>query len=296
MTAAPVILFAFNRPDLLRSCLKALCDNQEAERTPLYIYVDGARNDKEAEKVAEVLEVARTAKGFASVKVVSSGTNKGLGASIIAGVSEVMNLHGRAIVIEDDLVVTGNFLAYMNQFLDKYEDEKQVFSICGYSLDVNPPESYTADTYFCHRSSSWGWGSWKDRWESVDWNPSEESIIRYGKAFNRWGGSDCKGMLLGWKKRKNTSWAIRFCFSQFIQDKPSLFPVRSLVNPDAGFSGDGTNCRKYSRFRHLLSDGLKREFSYPDSLEVNPAILQNTLKYHSVGKRIWSRLMYLINR
>ena len=31
------------------------------------------------------------------------------------------------------------------------------------------PKDYSYDTYFCTRSSSWGWATWADRWNSVDW-------------------------------------------------------------------------------------------------------------------------------
>lgn len=45
----------------------------------------------------------------------------------------------------------------MNQGLDKYKEETSVFSICGYSNKVKVPKDYSYDTYFCTRSSSWGW-------------------------------------------------------------------------------------------------------------------------------------------
>ena len=292
---APIALFAFNRPDLLRSTLDALRANPEAPSTELFIFVDGPRNDEDAEKTASVLFIARSAKGFARVEVRASSSNRGLGPSIIAGVSDIVSRYGRVIVMEDDLVVTPNFLSYMNAGLERFGNEDKVFSICGYSLDLRL-NAYKYDTYLGHRSSSWGWATWKDRWESVDWDPSENLIDRRWRAFNRWGGSDCSRMLSDWRKGKNKSWAIRFCFSQFLQDKLSLFPVMSLVNPDGGFTGEGTNCKKYSRFRFVMDDGRKREFTYPDSMAANPLVISRSLGYHSLSKRIWSRLMYIIYR
>ena len=54
---APIALFAFNRPDLLRSTLDALRANPEAPSTELFIFVDGPRNDEDAEKTASVLKI-----------------------------------------------------------------------------------------------------------------------------------------------------------------------------------------------------------------------------------------------
>lgn len=157
---------------------------------------------------------------FKSVNYTFSETNKGLGNSVIKGVTEVINRYGKAIVLEDDLILAPNFLFFMNQGLDKYKEEKSVFSICGYSNKVKVPKDYSYDTYFCTRSSSWGWATWADRWNSVDWeleNFDKYHILK--KEFNRWGGSDCWKMLNDWKCGRNKSWAIRFCFAQFLQKK-----------------------------------------------------------------------------
>lgn len=69
----------------------------------------------------------------------------------------VIGKYGKAIVLEDDLVFSRNFLAFMNEGLNRYETEQKVFSICGYSNKVSPPKDYPYDAYFCTRSSSWGW-------------------------------------------------------------------------------------------------------------------------------------------
>ena len=62
--AVPVVLFAFNRPNALRASLEALAANDMASDTPLYIRLDGPRNESDAEKVAAVYEVALGARGF----------------------------------------------------------------------------------------------------------------------------------------------------------------------------------------------------------------------------------------
>lgn len=280
----------------MQETLKALCACPEAGETALFVFVDGPRNEAESVKVKEVIKIAESACGFASVTINASPNNKGLGPSIIAGVSEVINEYGRVIVMEDDLLVTPNFLAYMNSALDRYAGEAGVFSVCGYTLDIGRLDEYQYDTWLGRRSSSWGWATWKDRWDSVDWDPSEESILKNRRAFNRWGGSDCAKMLLDWRRGTNKSWAIRFCFSQFLQGKLSLFPLKSLVDPDAGFNGDGTNCKRYNRFRFVQDDGTLREFCHPDIVEEQAEFVRRTLRYHSISKRLWSRIMYIVKR
>ena len=102
-------------------------------------------------------------------------------------------------------------------------------------------------------------------------------------------------MLQGCKEGRNKSWAIRFCFNQFLQNKLSVFPVKSLV-ANNGFDGEGTNCRKYSRFKFELECSDKKHFNFPVKPEIVGSIHRQTMYYHSVFKRLWSRIMYLIYR
>lgn len=295
---APVIIFAFNRPEAVKNTVNSLLLNEEAAMTDLYVFVDGARADRqgEQEKVLAVQAYVRSISGFRSTEYCFSEKNKGLAASIIQGVSRVINRHGRAIVLEDDLVLADNFLAFMNQGLDLYADKKKVFSVCGYSNKIKVPEGYAHDAYFCTRSSSWGWGTWADRWNSVDWKLDDwDRYTKMKKAFNRWGGSDCWKMLDNWKHGKNQSWAIRFCFSQFLQDRLSLFPVTSKVRND-GFDGDGTNCKKWSRFRYDFDTSHSKTFDMPADISVNRRIHASAMAYNGIAIRIFSRIMYILYR
>lgn len=70
MECAPVILFVFNRPMHMARTVAALQANELAEQTPLFIFCDGQRNEKEAERVRQVREQAKTVTGFKSVTIV----------------------------------------------------------------------------------------------------------------------------------------------------------------------------------------------------------------------------------
>ena len=293
METTPVVLFAFNRPDALRRSLAALAAADLAAETDLYIRLDGPRNEADVEKVAAVRDVALSAQGFRKVDVSWSDQNLGLGPSVIMGVERILDFSETVIVLEDDLVVSRGFLVYMNEALQKYADDKRVFSVCGYSNRVTVPVVFPYDAYFAPRSSSWGWATWRDRWQSVDWNPTPASLQKNALAFNRWGGSDCAKMLRDWMEGRNRSWAIRFCYSQFLQGKVSLFPTESLVDPSAGFDGDGTHCRSYNRFRFRMAPPALRTFRLPGEVEVIPSVRRDALHYHSLPLRAWTRFMNL---
>ena len=54
MKLAPLIVFAFNRPDTLQNTLSSLRRNDLAKDTELFVFVDGPRNDSDVEKIERV--------------------------------------------------------------------------------------------------------------------------------------------------------------------------------------------------------------------------------------------------
>ncbi|MFI3331329.1 MAG: glycosyltransferase [Rikenellaceae bacterium] len=287
---APIIVFAFNRPEQLKLSIESLSLNSEIKDSILYIFIDAMRNMDDKKNVDEIEKISAAITGFKKIIIYKQQKNLGLANSIIQGVSRIIKLHGRAIILEDDLIYSPNFLAFLNQGLDLYKNNKKVFSICAYSNTIKTPTHYKFDAYFCTRSSSWGWATWQDRWESVDWNPE---IINNKKEFNLWGGSDCYSMLKACKKGKNNSWAIRFCYAQFLQNKISLFPLKSKVK-NLGFDGSGTHCKTYNRFDCTHDNSQNKVFKFPENTEINKTILHSAKSYHSLKKRIWSKLMYIL--
>ena len=110
--------------------IESLRSNALYEESEKFVFIDGPRNDEDRRKIQEVLTIAQEVTSNVSVSVV----NKGLGHSIISGVSAVIEKYGKAIVLEDDLICTPNFLSYMNQALDFYEQDQRIISVCGYGL------------------------------------------------------------------------------------------------------------------------------------------------------------------
>lgn len=297
-TLAPIAIFAFNRPASFKALVESLLSNDESKDSDLFIFIDGIRIGHSEDKslVKETIEVARQIRGFKNVKITLSPKNKGLAESIIQGVGDVISRYGKCIVLEDDLYLGRNFLAFMNEGLEKYETIGQVFSVCGYNNTIKIPEDYKYDMFFAPRSSSWGWGTWKDRWEKVDWKLANwEKVQADKRAFNKWGGSDCYRMLSHWRTGKNSSWAIRFVYSQFRENGVSAFPLISKIKNN-GFDGTGTHCKRYNRYKCTFDTSSDKTFRWQESIQLNKTLLKRSLSYYSIPIRIWSRLMNMIMR
>lgn len=289
----PIVIFAFNRPGSLKRLIDSLKKNHGFDVRDIYVFVDGPRNEYDQPKVSEVIDIASEI----TSNVIISQRNNGLGPSIIKGVSDIINQYGKVIVLEDDLVLMPGFISYMDKALDVYADDPRIFSICGYGPKIKRPKDYIGDVYLCNRSSSWGWATWKDRWNTVDWEVSDWDALKSSKerqkAFNK-GGSDMFDMLKGYMEGCNKSWAIRFCYSQHKQDRYSVHPFRSLV-ANEGYGINATNCKqKYSRFK--IDPSISQEpLMMPKTLTPCDYVIHQSVRYHGLPLRIYSKIRSILN-
>jgi hypothetical protein len=269
---APILLFVYKRVNELEKTIEALKKNFLAAESELYIYSDSFKNEGDREKVEVVREFIKGIEGFKSVNVKLSRTNKGLANSIIEGVNEALLKHDKVIVLEDDLITTPNFLNYMNEALLKYNNTKTVFSISGYSFNLGINHHYKFDSYFLRRGWSWGWATWGDRWQNIDWTVNDYKKFQFDKAKKKLfatGGSDLNVMLKRQMEGKLDSWAIRWFFHQFKIGGLTLYPTHSKVN-NLGFGSEATHTTgSFRRYKPLLDETHDTVFAFPDDISVD---------------------------
>lgn len=243
---APVVVFAYKRLDKLKEVLSSLENAKYADETELYVFADGYKSDKDKDDVIAVqnfLSIYEKNDKFKKVEVYVSKNNKGLANSIISGVTDIINRYGRVIVLEDDIVVSGDFLIFMNDALDFFENNKKIWSIGGGSPDISKLCNYDKDIYCWYRIQSWGWASWSDRWEKINWDADyfaefiKSPRIQY--MFSR-GGLDLCEMLWGQYNGRCDSWAIRSSYAECVNNMYTILPKYSRVR-NIGEDGKGTH-------------------------------------------------------
>ena len=243
ITSAPVCVFAYKRSYLLSLTLTALAKCKGSQNTNLRIYIDGPKNQSEKELVCNTFEISKQVDElcFKSVDIFLSDENKGLARSVIIGVTDTINKYGEVIVLEDDLVPSVDFLNYMNASLHKYGEHSHVGSVSGFGFLVKNNSKY--NNYFYRRPTTWGWATWRNRWEKAVWDLSnEEELTRqyFKKDFNR-GGQDLYRMLNNYMRGDIDSWGIRWAYTHYKFNWLAATPVCSKVI-NYGYGDDGTNC------------------------------------------------------
>lgn len=260
------IVFAYNRSQHLRKVLEGLEQNKEISK--LYIFQDGLKCEQHRSGWEETRQVIESI-DWCKVAYTQSPYNKGLAKSIVDGINTVFAENDAVVVLEDDCVPTAHFMNYMRQCLDKYEGNKKVYSVSGYSWPIELPESQY-DVYGCGRISSWGWGTWKDRWEQyrIDNDILERLKGDEDKSHNLavW-GSDCEETLLDRIKGWNDSWAVYWALYVIEQNGICINPYKSLIQ-NIGMDGTGVHCGITQRFQVAVYDGVSQEFSLPEEPDI----------------------------
>ncbi len=287
MILAPIILFVYNRPEHTKKTVSALKSNHLASESLLFIFSDGNKNEKDKKAVEEVRNYISTITGFKEIKIILRDKNLGLADSIISGVTEVITEYGKAIVLEDDIVTSPYFLEFMNEALDFYKDDKRIYSISGYNFPIKIPTSYQYKIYILPRPSSWGWATWKDRWEEVDWEVSDyEDFIKDKEQtlkFNL-GGDDLTRMLKNQIAGKINSWAIRWAFAHYKSNAFCLFPIYSFAK-NIGADRSGVHTRKTNKFSVDIYFEEYHDFLLKDP-QTNEEIIKNLRKFFSKNNPI----------
>lgn len=267
---APIVLFVYNRIDHTKLTIKALQDNTLAKDSELYIYSDGPKNDSVDMSIVNLRAYLKSIDGFKNVNIIERKENYGLARNIIEGVTDIINKHGKVIVLEDDLLTSQNFLCYMNSALEYYQTRNDIFSVSGYTgvLPSLTKFNYTFDSYLSYRPSSWGWATWKYQWENIDWDVSDfEEFIQNKKEvkkFNR-GGIDMARMLKSYINNKNNSWAIRWSYAMYKKDKYCVYPKLSKVQ-NIGFGIEATHCSNIDIYQTTLDNSKRCEFNFTDEI------------------------------
>lgn len=289
MIHAPIAIFAFNRPEHLRRTLNSISQNRGFFESPLYIYCDGPRGPQDYKLVRETQDIVNSFY-HPNKNVFLSQTNCGLRESITTGISAILSEYDYIIVLEDDLEFSPDFLYFMNSALFKYRHIERVFQISGFSFPVNS-HPLTDSAYFLPFVSSWGWGTWRSRWReySIDICQAKSRLnsFRWRWRFDINGSYPYSRMLSMAIDNRNSSWAIWFNYHAFINDRISLYPVKSLVL-NHGFDGSGTHCRnEFSLPLNLdFNDPNVKVNQLPDEITTNKPYLSQIQRYLRIQRGV----------
>lgn len=244
MKFAPVILFVYKRPDHLQQTLAHLKKNQGASETVLYIYSEGPKSDASAtdlDAIRNVRQIIQELKGFKEIIINEAVKNIGCSDSITAGITQILDKHGRAIILEDDIITHHLFLNFCNKGLEEFEEDEKVMQIGTFMF---PGTSKLPKTFLSRKVFGWGWATWRRAWNHLSRETKE--LTRQIKDRNLTHEFDLKGAypylqsLEAQTAGQIDTWDISWYASVFLKEGLSLYPSKSL-SQNIGLDGSGTH-------------------------------------------------------
>tara|TARA_B100000965_G_scaffold400010_1_gene421135 strand:- start:5141 stop:6034 length:894 start_codon:yes stop_codon:yes gene_type:complete len=292
---APIVLFTYNRLNLLKLCINSLKKNELSKYSKLYIYSDGPKNSNDKIRIKKVRKYLKNINGFKKKVIVLRKNNFGLTRNIVDGVTNTIKKEKNIIVLEDDLIVSKYFLKFMNEALNKYKKQKEIWHISGwnYNLEIDIHE----DSYFTRGMNCWGWATWHDRWKHFEKKP-KKIVSTWNKkkikGFNFDNSINFYSQILRNYNNKLDSWAIFWYASIYSNKKLCLNPTKSLTQ-NIGVSSRATNTKSVEKtFNSKLTKKNYKNFIFPTELRENQQIY-NYIKKQSNLNKVKNALRKIMN-
>lgn len=237
----PILLACFVRAEKLAQVIKPLV----GLKNPIYVVLDAPRDHRESLRVAEVHKILNDS-AIVVIDILTFPQNQGTN-SVAMGVDWILQKFESVIVIEEDILVSTQFIKFAESMLDKYSSDNRIGSITSMNLvpmeHITSPEStYRFSCYFY----AWGWATWKDRWDQmiplgawdIDALPTPITA-RNHLARERWKS----GMREVHSGRAPGLWDYRWIYTYWVKQWLTLVPNTNLAI-NIGFDDEATHTRQ----------------------------------------------------
>lgn len=294
-TRAPVVLFAFARPDTTARVLDGI---RAARPERLLLVANAPRPElpEEVERAGRVRELLQGIDWDCEVSTNYAETHLDQKSRIESGLDWVFEQAEEAVVLEDDCVPDPSFFAFCDELLDRHRDDERVMSISGDNFQFDLPAS--EDSYYLSRyPHTWGWATWRRAWEHYDPEMSRWPELR----DRRWldqvlGGGHAVAYwthLFEQTWRERDAWDRAWVFASLLQGGLHAIPNVNLVT-NIGFREDATHTRPEHRglFNDLPAERMTFPLRHPAAVEGNTRADEFTeeLMFSGTVKQVFGRL------
>ena len=278
---APIIVFGFNRPEHLKKTISTLAQCELANLSEVIAFIDGPKGGEDVVKHRKILDYLKSVTAFLRLEIRVRDKNIGLEKNISSGVTDVMDEYGRAIILEDDILVSKDFLRFMNESLDSYKDKKNVWHISGWNFPLIEKD---LPSFFLWRTAlGWGWATWADRWQHYHRDP--QALINMFdeveiQKFNIYGSYNFWEQVVNNATGKICTWAVFWYGTIFKRGGLCLNPTRAMTT-NIGFDGSGTHDASIEHsLPHDLGFSYRKE-DLPVDISENRTVLSAIIKYNN---------------
>jgi hypothetical protein len=259
-----IAVFCYKRAAKLKASMEALLKNPECASMDVIFFCDGPKGEHDKKGVEDTRAYINSLTGFRNVYKHFREKNISTGPNFQKGLTHLYQNFEQFIVIEDDLVVSPNYITYMLQALEHYRKSSNVFCVTGFCFPLKKKD-YVFDTTIHNRFCSYGWASWAERVNKVTWDPNE--LYRMTKTSPDFKsrlnseGWDLYRMLMKQLDGTISTWDIQMQVHVSENRMKVVYPVVSKAT-NIGFDQESTNTFGVDYLKTPLDDGSQRVFNF----------------------------------
>ena len=288
-----IAVFCFNRASKLHESMQALLANPEVAGMDVVFFCDGPRHERDEPGVQAVRTYIDGLTGFGKVIRKFRPKNLSTGPNFQEGITWMSRQYQQFIVVEDDLVVTPNYIRYMLDALQFYQAEQGIFCISGFAFPLRTHD-YAYDTAMHTRFCSYGWAIWSNRVESIRFGRKDlQDMVEHSPGFrdrlNR-EGRDLYRMLKKQISGAISTWDIQMQVHVAEHQLKVVYPVISKTH-NIGFDNESTNTFGVDYLKTVTDPGEKRSFRFCPADTQNPGIVAQLRKPYSLFSLASRKLM-----
>lgn len=275
VATAPILLIAFNRPDLLEQAIAPL---DVVKPSRVFLGLDGPRtshaDDAAAIAACEYLvrSAARRWDGC-ELTVLRRSENIGMKRACVGAIDWFFGQVDAGIIIEDDCVAEPSFFRFASELLDRYRDEPRVMAVCGTNYIGAPAVAAGAHYRFIRNFGVWGWATWSRAWQHNDHDlvlasgPDIAAVLKSHPCSSVPRQRFWQRLLATCGDGRNPSWSFPWTFSMWREGGLCIRPDRNLVS-NIGHDARATQTSVFdARLSRLPTTPMEFPLRHPASIE-----------------------------
>lgn len=304
-----VLLIFFARPNTLKEVFDKV---KKARPSKLFLACDGPRENRpdDAENIEKCKDIVSDIDWECEVYINYSSENKGCGRGPSDAISWAFTHVDKLLILEDDCVADESLFPFMEEMLNRYENDERVGIISGFNHMKNwdcGGKSYC----FSKAAATLGWGTWRRVWEKYDYNVSKVEDAYLQKLLPRefTNKKAARSRIFDWKKaaretkeKKVNYWDIQFGFLKYSQSYLCVVPKNNLIyNIGVGAGSTHTEKGTYTKWKKgrvlfMPTESLDFPLSHPDYMVCDRIYDEEVLKiiYPGKLKKIFRKIRRLI--
>lgn len=240
---APVLLLVYRR---LNTSLRVLDSIREAKPRKVYIAANapGSNDPAEVEQVAQARSIVNYIDWPCEKVALFREQHLNARESIPSSISWFMDHEREGIILEDDCVVSKDFVHFASSMLEKYRDDERVAQISASNVE-GETKGVDGDYFFSKFPQIWGWATWSRSWQAADLAAIRTQRPAIMRSLKEWFPDVTVRLywLLSYyytASGRRDTWDSLWTLSVWLRKGLTIVPRVNLVS-NIGFGGGSTN-------------------------------------------------------